>query len=226
MIHRWQWLTFMHWPYRADTVQRLVPTGLTVETFDGQAWVGLIPFRMRVRFPGLPHLGPPSTFPETNVRTYVTGPDGKSGIWFFSLDAGRLAPTLVARTLFSLPYVWSRMSISRSGREIEYRATRRWPDRGTRSMARIVVGDLAAPVVPGGLEDFLVSRFRLYGRGRRGLFVVPAEHPPWRLHSARPVELRDGLVEAAGLPAAHGSPLAHYAAGVEVRIGPRTRVSP
>jgi uncharacterized protein len=224
MIHHWQWLTFLHWPYPAEVVQPLLPSGLEVETFDGNAWVGLIPFRMHVVFPGLPDPGRAATFPETNVRTYVSGPDGCSGIWFLSLDAARLGPTLAARTLYSLPYVWSRMSIRRSAREITYRATRRWPDRGTRSVVRVAVGDPLGPAEPGGLEDFLVSRFRLYGPARRGLSVVPAEHPPWHLWNARLIELQDSLVQAGGLPAPPVRPLVHYAAGVEVRIGRRRTI--
>jgi uncharacterized protein len=80
VVQRWEHLAFLHWPYPADRLQALLPFGLEVDTFDGMAWVALVPFRMvGVRPPFLP--APPwlTTFPETNVRTYVRGPMGAPG---------------------------------------------------------------------------------------------------------------------------------------------------
>src|SRR2546423_2489451 len=90
MLQEWRHLTFLHWRYRPDVIQALLPAGLTVQTMDGSAWVGLIPFLMSgVRPPRVPALPWLSRFPETNVRTYVSGPDGGTGIWFLSLHAAR-----------------------------------------------------------------------------------------------------------------------------------------
>jgi uncharacterized protein YqjF (DUF2071 family) len=89
MHNRWDTLTFLHWPYPVDVVQALLPAGLRVEQFDGRAWVGLVPFFMQVRPPGVRWFVPPGRFPETNVRTYVHGPDGSTGVYFFSLEAAR-----------------------------------------------------------------------------------------------------------------------------------------
>lgn len=91
MRHRWESLTFFHWSCPIEEVQRLLPPGLRIEPWEGRAWVGLVPFRMVVKPPIGPALPLLSSFPETNVRTYVTGPDGEPGIWFFSLDAGNPA---------------------------------------------------------------------------------------------------------------------------------------
>src|SRR6266536_756176 len=93
MLQHWRRLTFLHWPYPPPAVQALLPPGLEVETFDGAAWVGLVPVLMDgVRPPGVPPLPWASRFPETNVRTYALGPDGRGAIWFLSLDAARLGP--------------------------------------------------------------------------------------------------------------------------------------
>jgi uncharacterized protein len=95
-------------------VQARLPAGLEVETFDGAAWVGLVPFLMDgVRPPGVPPAPWASRFPETNVRTYARGPDGRDAIWFLSLDAARLGAVLAARAGYALPYFWSRMSVAR-----------------------------------------------------------------------------------------------------------------
>src|SRR3954471_18030979 len=110
-VHHWDELTFLHWPYPPDVVQRLLPAGLEADAFEGRAWVGLVPFFLRVALPH--HVGPVpwmSEFAETNVRTYVRSRStGQSGIWFFSLDAARLGAVLVARATYRLPYFWSRL---------------------------------------------------------------------------------------------------------------------
>ncbi|KPM57564.1 hypothetical protein ACG83_00740 [Frankia sp. R43] len=114
-IQRWERLTFLHWPFEPEVVRRRLPPELTVDTFDGQAWVSLVPFSMRVatgRGWSLPWM---SAFPETNVRTYVVDRRGRRGVWFFSLDAARLPAVLMARGGFRLPYLWSAMRVVRTG---------------------------------------------------------------------------------------------------------------
>ena len=114
MRQGWHDLASIHWRYPADVVQARLPAGFRVDTFQGDALVGLLPFRMsRIRFGPLPPFGRWSTFPETNVRTYLVDPRGRRGVWFFSLDIDRLVPALVARATYNLPYCWGRMSIER-----------------------------------------------------------------------------------------------------------------
>src|SRR5215213_5625380 len=125
MYHQWRRITFVHWRYPPQVVRPLVPAGLTVETFDGAAWVGLVPFLMDgVRTPGTPALPWLSRFPETNVRTYVRDGRGRSGIWFLSLDAARLPAVLGARAGYRLPYFWSDMAVRVAGDEVRYRCRR------------------------------------------------------------------------------------------------------
>jgi uncharacterized protein YqjF (DUF2071 family) len=223
MLQRWEWMSFLHWRYDPAVVRSLLPPGLEVETFDGSAWVGLLPFRMRVRFAGMPAVPWLSTFPETNVRTYVRGPDGGTGIWFLSLEAARLVPALTGRTGLALPYTWARMEVRRSESVITYRSTRLWPGpRGAGTAIRVEPGEETGI---GPLEDFLVSRFRLYARVAGRLVRVAAEHEPWSLRSAHIVDLEQDLLQADGLPPPQGPPLAHFSEGVDVRIAPPAAVA-
>jgi uncharacterized protein YqjF (DUF2071 family) len=218
MLHHWDWLSFLHWRYRPADVQALLPRGLRVETFDGSAWVSLVPFRMRVRFPGAGSVLGVSSFPETNVRTYVVGPDGGTGIWFFSLEAARIVPVLVARAGLRLPYMWARMAIERSGDAIHYASRRTWPGpAGARADVQVRIGE---PIAVDELDDFLVSRFRLYTRLVTGALAgVDAEHLPWEVRGAEVRMLHQDVVQASGLPAPAGEPLVHFSEGVRVRIG-------
>lgn len=221
----WNLLTFIHWRYDREVVQALLPEGLTVETFDGSAWVGLVPFQMRVN---LPHTGAVpwiSNFEETNVRTYATAADGTRGVWFLSLDAARLAAVVTARTTYHLPYFWSKMSLSKVGPVMTYDCRRRWPGpRHTTSQVAVEIGERFADDELCDLDHWLTARWRLYSDRSTGIRFAQAEHPPWELYRAELLHCDDQLVVAAGLPAPTGVPLVHWSPGTDVRVGLPHRV--
>jgi uncharacterized protein len=225
MVHWWNEVTFIHWRFEPDAVQRLLPPGLAVETFDGSAWVGLVPFFLRVGLPRVSSVPWLSRFPETNVRTYVRSADGAPGVWFFSLDAARLGAVVVARSTYRLPYFWSQMRVERSSFAIEYGCERRWPGPKASSAAVIEIGKPFHPADLTTLDHFLTARWALFSAPRSGLRHARAYHDPWPLHRARIVHLDDTLVRATGLPEPSGEPIVHFAPSVEVRIGwPRADV--
>lgn len=212
-LHQWRSLAFLHWSYDPADVQRLLPDGFTVETRDNRAWVGLVPFRMKLRLPV------PQTFPETNVRTYVTGPDGRTGIWFFSLDAGAMAPVLAARAVYRLPYFWSRMAVASYDRTWRYESARRWPGpTGARCDVTLEVGEPYEQLTE--FDHFLTARYALYSTGPVVTTRTPAAHEPWPLRRATVRGLDQDVLQAAGLPDPEGAPLVHWSRGVSVRIGP------
>jgi len=221
MRQRWERLTFLHWRFPAADVQRLLPGGLDVETFDGAAWVGLVPFYMRVATAGGQRIPWVSNFCETNVRTYVRDRAGRSGIWFFSLDAARLGAVVTARvTPYRLPYFWSSMRLEKRGDEIAYLSRRRWPGpRPAASRLRIGIGAPIAPADVTELEHFLTARWMLFSVTGGRSASARAWHRPWPLHRAQALVLEDHLITSAGLPATEGEPLAHYSPGVDVAIG-------
>jgi uncharacterized protein YqjF (DUF2071 family) len=227
MAQHWDDLTFLHFPFEPEAVQRLLPPGLTVETRQGRAWVSLVPFFLRVALSRGPSVPWGSRFAETNVRTYVRSADGASGIWFFSLDAARLGAVLVARATYRIPYFWSRMRIDTSapGR-VRYETRRRWPGpRGARSVVEVEIGERMAASDLRELDHFLTARWALFSAPITGLRHARAAHEPWPLHRARVTRLDDELVTAAGLPAPTTEPIVHWSPSVEVRIGMPTRIT-
>jgi uncharacterized protein len=140
MYHQWNWIAFLHWRYPAVVVESLLPRGLTLETFDGSAWVALTPFLMEgVRGPGLPTVPWLSRFGEINVRTYVHDERGRSGIWFLSLDAALLPAVLAARLGYRLPYFWSAVRVHKAGDPVPcHRAS---PGSGPPATGRIAAAD-------------------------------------------------------------------------------------
>jgi uncharacterized protein YqjF (DUF2071 family) len=224
MLHRWENLSFLHWPYPAESIQSLLPDGLEVDTFDGTGWVGLIPFRLTVTVPGIPPLPWVSSCPELNLRTYVRSPDGGRGIWFLSLEASRLGAVLTARAGYGLPYRWAGMRLDRRDGTVWYESSRRWRGRRPREVIAISLGASIPPQELTPLEVFLTARWRLYSLWRKGLAMTQVEHVPWPLRRAVALCVRDELFPAAGLPEPVAQPLALFSPGVWVRFAPRRQL--
>ena len=220
MFQRWTQLTFLHWRYQPEVIRPLLPVSLELDTFDGAAWIGLTPFVVTgLRPPWFPPLPWISRFPEMNVRTYVRGPDGERGIWFFSLEADRLAAVAGARLSYGLPYRWARMSVNPLPQEVEYASKRHF---GV-GEAHIVIRR-HSPIQPNERERFLTARFRLYTKIAGKLAFAQVEHEPWPLESATALKVEQNVIENSDLPLASGEPLVHFSRGVYVRIGRPTLV--
>ena len=217
---RWSELAYFHWPYEPAAVQRLLPAGLRVDTFDGVAWVGLIPFEMRdVQFGRTPPMRRLGTFIEVNVRTYVIDVLGRRAVWFFSLDVPRSAAVAVARSIFGLPYCWAHAEHTVEGDRHHYRTRRRWPaDEQGDADIRFRVGARLVDSETQGLDNFLCARWAMVAERRRELWHGRVDHPQWPLHRVDAVEIDQTLLEAAGLSTPEGAPHARYSPGVDVRI--------
>jgi len=229
MLQRWTQLSFVHWAYEPEAVQGILPPELAVDPFDGAAWVGLIPFRLAIRRPGVPYVPWLSRFAETNLRTYVIGPDGRRGIWFLSLDAARFAAVAVARSSYRLPYMWADAAIRTRHDTIRYLGTRRWPAPSATYDLTLRIG--ASVDRPSELEWFWTARWHLFSPApqplpprRIELDVTTVTHPPWPLHRAEVVALEETLLRASGLPEPSGAPVALYSPGVSTRFAPRVRI--
>ncbi|MEE9416992.1 MAG: DUF2071 domain-containing protein [Acidimicrobiales bacterium] len=220
MRQSWMDLSFIHWSYDPKTVQALLPSGLKVDTFGGDAWVGLIGFRMEaVRFSKGPTAGYFSNFPEINVRTYVIDPLGRRDVWFFSLDIDRYPPVAVAQAMFGLPYRWGSCALSHVGEHRIYSVKRRSLRRsGARTRFVVKPRETIAPTDETSLERFLTARWGMTTMRRGELYHGAVDHPRWPLQRATLVEIEDTLVTSAGLPEPQGAPIVHYSTGVEVKI--------
>jgi len=221
MRHIWASLSFLHWPYDPEALQRLLPPGLVADTHDGRAYVGLILFHLTVRPAWSPPLPWLCSFAETNVRTYVRGPTGQPGILFLSLDAARLGAVAVARaSAWRLPYHWAAMRIRRDGDLVTYASRRRWPGSSDAS-SRVVlrVGRPYRPQELTTLDRFLTARWCFYSRSPRGLARTAAHHPAWRLARGTALQVQDRLIAATGLRQPDGEPLVHWAGRTDALIG-------
>jgi uncharacterized protein len=225
MKQSWHELLFAHWPLKLSTLRSLIPQPLTLDTFAGECWIGVVPFYMTQVSPrGIPAAPWLSRFPELNVRTYVTVND-KPGVYFFSLDAGNPIAVAIARTLFHLPYFNASMSHQRTGDTINYRS-RRTHKGATQADFVARYGPIAAPfhAQPGTLEHFLVERYCLYTvvkqYGIDKIYRGEIHHAPWPLQVAEFESTHNTMALAAGIQLPDTTPLLHYGQLQEVLIWP------
>ncbi len=218
----WHDLLFMHWPVPEEVLRPLVPHSLQLDTFDGSAWLGVVPFRMsgvRPRF--LPAVPQVSDFPELNLRTYVSA-EGKPGIWFFSLDAHNKVAVRLARATFKLPYYDAEMSCRVTGEEVRYRSIRN--HRGA-PPAKFEVRYRPTGEVfesePDSLENFLTERYCLYSADDRGkVSRGDIHHQMWPLQGAE-AEVRSlDMTRQIKVDLPDTEPILHYARRLDVVAWP------
>ncbi len=227
MAQNWHDLLFAHWPVDAQALRPHIPDSLQIDTFEGQAWIGVVPFRMsgvRPRLtPALPWL---SAFPELNVRTYVMAGD-KPGVWFFSLEAANPVAVEVARRWFHLPYFYAEMALPERGGWIRYKSHR--IHRGA-PPAEFVGRYRPAGAVElsrrGTLAHWLTERYCLYaldGRGRLGRGEI--HHARWPLQPAEAEIEVNTMTQPHGIALPDIPPLLHFARRLDVVVWPLRAVN-
>jgi uncharacterized protein YqjF (DUF2071 family) len=218
MFQRWLDLLFLHWMIDPESVQRTLPRGLSVDTYNGMAWIGIVPFGMTdVRPVMLPVVS--SNFLELNLRTYVIDRHGASGVWFYSLDANHPFAVWMARLFFGLPYLHAKMKVERRNEEIQYSAQRN-SSPSVQEYCFRPSDDLGEAQI-GSLEFFLIERYRLFSVRRAHLITGRVSHSPYKLKKAVVSKFDKHLFELDGLQPPPGPPdSVLYSAGVDVTVYP------
>ena len=218
---RWADLLFAHWPISPAVLRPHVPDTLELETHDGSAWIGIVPFRMEDVAPrGVPALPGVSAFPELNVRTYVQA-EGKPGVWFMSLDAFSRLAVWGARSTFHLPYFFAHMKVTRTGDDVFYRCVRAASETAHSGVGRFEgrygpTGP-AYHASPGTLEHWLTARYCLYAADRAGgLFRGEIQHQPWLLRRAQADITVNTMAAASRIDLPDCPPLLHFVDRIDV----------
>lgn len=225
MEQRWHDLLFAHWRVEKQWLRHHVPSELEIDMYQGEAWLGVVPFRMEgVRLRYAPAIPGTSCFPEVNVRTYVKHGE-KAGVWFFSLDAANRLAVTVARAWFHLPYFFAQMSCEVRSGWIEYASERR--DQG--SPAAVLRGKYRGEgntfrAASKTLEHFLTERYCLYRMDADGtLKRGDIHHLPWNLQVAQAEISENSMTKGLGVDL--GTPeLLHFSRRQHVAVWPPRRV--
>ena len=228
MHQNWHHLLFLHWEVPPSELQALLPSGLDLDTFDGKAYAGLIPFTITgvrpVLTPPLPWI---SSFHEVNVRTYVHRNGLDPGVWFFSLDASSSIAVAAARAAYKLPYFNAEIGFGASKEpmpRVEFHSRREDPRGAMPANCRAVYQPAEGAIThaaPGTLDHFLVERYILYAvDAEHTLYRARVHHQPYPIQHVDVHELDETLVWAAGIKRPESAPIRHYAREVNVRVYP------
>ena len=224
MKQTWHDLLFAHWPLPGAAMRPLVPAQLQLDTFDGQCWVGMVPFHMSgIHRRGLPPLPGFSRFPELNVRTYVIY-GGKPGVYFFSLDAASLPAVWAARAFYHLPYFHAAMSVAERDGRIHY-FSRRYDRHADFRGSYRPTGDVQF-AAKGSLDHRFTERYCLYTVHRHQVYRGEIHHQPWPLQQAEAEFERNTVAAAAGISVALAEPTLQFARRLDVLIWPLQRAEP
>ena len=233
MRQRWNDLLFAHWPVPASSLAPLAPEGLQIDTFQGSAWLGIMPFWMdRIKVRGLPPIPGARSFPDLSLRTYVREErTGTPGVVCLSLDSSNLLAVAVGRAFFRLPYHWAEMHLSqRTEREFSFASRRRFADqqavfraryRGLGPSRRLLESH------PGTLEYFLMERYCLFSNNRDGEPIrANLHHVSCPLEEAESEIEQNNLAEVLGLQLPNQEPVLHYMRRLAVYVWPAELVRP
>jgi len=154
-----------------------IPEGLELDTFEGKAYIGTIPFmmtgvrpRLALSVPGI------STFPEFNIRTYVRH-GGKAGVFFITLDAQSRVTCLYAPYTYGLPYRYAKGRLDVDGNTYSWRSKR--VDGGQELIGSCMGAGETMQAEPGSLDEFLFERYCLYTLYKKKLCIVYTHHDQW-----------------------------------------------
>ncbi len=212
MAQTWCDLLFAHWPVPVAALRPLVPAQLELDLWEGEGWVGVVPFRMEgIRPRGLFAVPGLSATPEINVRTYVKR-DGKPGVYFFSLDAGSALVVWGARRFFGLPYFRAKMESRAEGDAVRYFSSRLSGGAEFRGWYR-PTGDVAS-ARSGSLEHWLTERYCLHTAAATADIL----HAPWPLQAAEARIEHNTMARASGIELPETAPLLHFARRLEVVV--------
>src|SRR5574341_230356 len=226
MLQTWGKLLFMHWRIDQSELRPLIPEQLEIDTFDGTAWIGVIPFTMwdiRAFPPFMPAVPGFSSAHELNVRTYVHH-NCVPGVWFFSLDCNSTAAVLAARAFYHLPYYHADIDLEQGEATINY-ALRRTEDPAAHFKGSWNVGETIPFSHPDSLEFFLTERYCLYTEHDRELYRARIHHQPWPLQQATMNSYESTMIEPLSVKALRGDPVVNYAEELHVDVWPLKRVS-
>lgn len=214
LAQTWRDLLFAHWPVPASSLEPWIPPGLSIDKYDGEAWIAVVPFAMTgIRFRGTPALPYLSSTLELNLRTYVTV-GGCPGVFFFSLDASSPIAVRVARRFFHLPYTDAVMSSSEVDGIFDYRSKRIHQPAPFHARYQ-AIGPVAKPT---SLERFLTERYCFYTTNRAGQILRgDIAHEPWPLQPAEAEFLENGLTLPLNIELPDTKPLLHFSKRLDVR---------
>jgi len=209
MTQEWHDVYFLHWPISPEDIQQYVPKELEIDTFEDQAWIGLIFFTMKnLRTRLMPPIPRINTFLELNVRTYVKH-KGKSGVYFFSLDVNNKIVAQLGGFSGFLPFRFANMTSKADYHVVTFQNRREYTEKYPEVfIASVEVS--SEPIQRTSLEYWLTERHHLWTKVMGKLIRQYNEHSPWILQRAHCTVHENSMVPLIIRNVKEDEPIAHF----------------
>ncbi|SEA00368.1 hypothetical protein SAMN05421743_102193 [Thalassobacillus cyri] len=223
MSQSWDHLLFMHLRVSKEAVAEFIPKALELDTYDGEAWISIVPFEVNGMhgraMPKIPFL---HSYLELNVRTYVRYHQ-QPGVYFFSLDANLLPAVLGARTL-ALPYFYADMRMTKESGSFHLSSVRKTNKYRNFSGSYLPVSDRYSPQ-EGSLTEWLLERYVLWQGKGDTLIQGDIHHFPWEIYDAEALIETETVTAFLPENSLYGDPIFHYAKSRRVLFWPLKKIN-
>jgi uncharacterized protein YqjF (DUF2071 family) len=175
-FQQWNNVLLLHWSIPAEALDGLLPEGVVLDTYNGQAWISLAAFgvsRMKLKQIIIPFA---SDFEEINLRTYVVA-DSKPGIYLLSVETDKLLVALLARVFTGIPYVKSTIV------RLDDRLYANLPEK--KQGLNLRFGSNGKAVRKDVLDFWLSERHCLYESVGGTLYRFDIHHKEWHLENVK-----------------------------------------
>ncbi len=226
MSQTWHDLLFANWPVQENQILKLIPPELTLDTYDHQAWISIVPFWMsHIHLRGLPAIPFFSKFSELNLRTYVKLND-KPGVFFFSLDANHRIAVEIARFFFHLPYFHADIHFNRQNKNTVHYHSIRYDHRVPKAEFLASYEPISEPFFAptGSLAHWLTERYCLYCNHQDKIYRAEIAHQPWTLQHAKVDITTNTLAKSFQIELPNGIPTQYFSKKLDVLIWPLERI--
>ena len=197
LVQEWKYLTFMHWRVSPKILSHYLPEGIELDLYEGNAYVGLIPFLMKDVHPRLlfPISGI-SNFPEFNIRTYVKV-NNKPGVYFLTLDAQSLITCFYASRAYGLPYNYTMGKIEVNEKRYSWESKRFIKGYEVSGTSNMIGKSMISK--QGSIEEFLFERYCLFALRNKKICVGYTKHNPWNIYVAQAEVKKNNLTKSFNL---------------------------
>ncbi len=218
----WRDLLFLHWQCDKNEIQKTLPPGLYVDTFEGNAFITIASFSMtKLKLLCLPQIPGLKKFFEVNLRTYVYDKNGIPGVWFYSLDIDSVIFSNLGKYFFSLPYFYSDLSQEIRDNEIIFKGNRYENQSPSMEFSYRFDKKNIFLAKDETLDFFLIERYVFFFFDSKKVNPVWVHHRPYPLNEVKLLQCEHTFWKTSPFHFLKNSPdYVHCSPGIDVAVYP------
>jgi uncharacterized protein YqjF (DUF2071 family) len=189
----WRDLLMLNYEVHPGILQKYVPAGTELDSFQGKTYVSVVGFRFcRTKLLGAIPIPFHTQFEEINLRFYVrrsVGNETRRGVVFIAEIVPKRAIALTARWFYDENYVCRVTAHSVRFTNVNFEVEYSWISAN--QSCKLQAGANGTPTSPseGSLEQFITEHYWGYSRqSDEGTVEYDVSHVPWKVWTATHAE--------------------------------------